>query len=97
MEINIEDLQKVISLLLSNLKKSAGDVVEIQGDYYWDIPSEDLYNPYEEPKLLTLGQLSQDFAEIQKLVKDPQDAVPYDLNRISTILKALSVENPTCF
>nr|WP_199158658.1 hypothetical protein [Pedobacter sp. ASV2] len=96
-QIRIDDLQKAIILLLSNFKTNIGDVIEIQNDFYWDIPSKELYNPYEEPKQLTLGQLSDDMNEVKRLTDEPSSAISYDLKRISNIIKAMSIENPIAF
>ena len=47
-------------------------------------------DPYEEPKIISLGQLSDDLEEIQRLNKS-DDAIAYDLKRLASILKALGV------
>ena len=96
MKVNIDEIQKITSLLLLKLKKSVGNEIEINNDYYWDISNEELYNPYEEPKNITLGQLSDDLDEINRLLQF-DDAIMYDLKRITGILKTLSLENPVAF
>lgn len=96
MKIKIEEIEKVITLLLLKLKESKGNEIELSYDYYWDIASEQLYNPYEEPKDITLGQLSDDWEEIQRL-SITDDAIAYDLKRVAAILEALSVENQISF
>lgn len=97
MRINIDELDKTISLLLSNLKSTKGNEVELKNDYYWDISSEQIYNPYSEPSDMSLGQLSDDLNEIDRLNSSIDEAIPYDLKRAAEILKALSIENPTAF
>lgn len=96
MKVNIDEIQKITSLLLSKLKESKGNEIEISNDYYWDISQDELYSPYEEPKNVTLGQLSDDLEEVQRLIKS-DDAIMYDLKRLSNILKVLSIENQTAF
>ena len=96
MRVSIEEIEKVVSLLLSKLRESKGNEIELNNDFYWDISAEELYNPYEEPKNITLGQLSDDLVEIQRLNKS-DDAIAYDLKRLASILKALSIENQTAF
>ena len=96
MKVNINEIQKIISLLLSKLKESKENEIELNSDFYWDIAVEELYNPYDEPKNISLGQLSDDLGEIKRLsISD--DAIPYDLKRIAVIIKALSIENQTAF
>ena len=97
MKVNIDDLQTIITLLLSNLKEKKGNEIELGNDFYWDISSDELYMPYNEPKILTLGQLSDDLSEIHRLFKSKDEAIPYDLKRIAEILKALSIENSIGF
>ena len=96
MTINLDDLEKIILLLIKKMKQSKGDTLEIVNDYYWDVPKEVLYNPYKEPENITLGQLSEDLIEIQKVIEGKEPIV-YDLKRVSCILKALSIENPIAF
>lgn len=96
MKVNLEEIEKVVSCLLSKLRESKGNEIELNNDYYWDISEEELYNPYEEPKNITLGQLSDDLEEIQRLNKS-DDAIAYDFKRLASILKALSIENQAEF
>lgn len=92
MNVNIDEIEKITLFLLSELRDSNGSDVEINNDYYWDIlDDEELYNPYEEPKDLTLGQLSFDLDAIQRLANS-DDAIAYDLKRLASILRALSAE-----
>jgi len=97
MRLNLDDLQGVISLLLSNIKDEKGVEIELKNDFYWDISAKELYNPYEEPKDITLGQLSDDIQEVKKLSQSGENAIPYDLKRVAEILKAISIENVTVF
>ena len=96
MKISINEIEKIALLLLSKLRESKGNEIELKNDYYWDIPEDELYNPYEEPKDITLGQLSHDVEELIRLVQS-DDAIAYDLNRLASIFKALYIENPIAF
>ena len=96
MQINIAEIEKIAFLLLSKFKESKGDTIDLSHDFYWDIPSDELFNPYQEPQNMTLGQLSDDLSEIQRL-NTSDSAIPYDLKRLASILTALSMENQTAF
>ena len=78
------------------MKQSKGNEVEIVNDYYWDIATEELYSAYQEPKNISLGQLSDDKNELDRLIKS-DNGIAYDLKRLSEILKALSLGNQTAF
>lgn len=97
MLININEIERITSLLLSKFREIKGDEVELNNDYYWDISDDELYNPYEIPKNITLGQLSFDLESIQRLKITNSDAISYDLIKVASILKALSIENSTAF
>jgi hypothetical protein len=93
--IHIDKLEKQILLLLTKLKERKGVKVELENDYYWSIDSKELYNPTEEPKDLTLGQISFDWDRLENA--KPDDLIPYDFERVSNILKALANEHPIIF
>lgn len=97
MKVNIDELQQIIHFLLSKLKEQKGNEIELENDFYWDISSDELYKPYDDPKSISLGQLSDDLTEIYRLSKAKDEAIPYDLKRIAEILKALSIENSVAF
>ena len=97
MKVNINEIQKITSLLLSKLREQKGNEVELENDFYWDISSDELYKPYDDPKDISLGQLSDELKEIQRLSQSSDEAIPYDLKRIAEIIKALSIENSTSF
>lgn len=96
-KVNIAEVQKIASFLLSSLRKQKGDEIELKNDFYWDISSNELYKPYKEPTDISLGQLSDDLEEVQRLSLYPEEAISYDLKRIAEIIKALSIENPASF
>lgn len=97
MKANINEIEKITSLLLLNLKEKLGNEIELENDFYWNISSEEIYQPYLEPKNISLGQLSDDLKEISRLSNSPNLAIPYDLKRLSEIIKALSIENTISF
>ncbi|MDR0368186.1 MAG: hypothetical protein LBH82_03480 [Bacteroidales bacterium] len=92
MIIKIDNLQEIAIQLLSKLKEKVGSDMEISKDYYWCISDDELYNPYQEPENLTVGQLSDDIIELERLLKK-DEAISYDIKRLSEILKAVSSEN----
>jgi len=91
MTIKLDEIEKITLLLLSKLREKNGNEIALKNDYYWSIPADDMYNPYQEPKHITVGQLSDDLANVQRLCESPDDAISYDLERIASILKALSL------
>ena len=68
----------------------------MKNDYYWHISQEEIYNSSQDLTDLTLGQLSDDLTEIKRVLID-DCIIPYDLQKVSEILKALSIENEIAF
>lgn len=97
MKVNINELQKITNLLLEKLQQSKGNEIELNSDYYWDIAIDEIYNPYNEPTTITLGQISDDLTEINRLLHSDDDIIPYDLKRLASVINALSLENQTAF
>lgn len=93
MKVKLEDMEQMISIILRQYKEFYGDEIEMENDFYWKLDENVLYAPNMEPRDFSLGQLSDDWDTLQNSAKSG-DLVPYDLQRISNILTALSIEKP---
>ena len=89
MKVNIDEIEKIALLLLAKLKQSNGVEIDLKSDYYWCFDQEEIYNPYDDPKNITLGQLSDELNELKNILHSG-DALAYDLKRLARILEALS-------
>lgn len=89
MDIIKSDLLKVLKRLSTEIDLNCVDVISIDDvDFYWDVDSKELYNPLTEPSLM-LGQVSDDWNELQRLLDNKSVSLSYDLKRLSVILKLL--------
>ena len=89
-QINIDEIEKAMLQLFNELRNLKGNIVELEPvDFYWAISGKDLYNPYIEPQELTLGQISDDLLEMQKIADNKIDPVTYDFVKLSSILAAI--------
>ena len=65
MEIEAKELEQLLSILLKHQQELGKIKFTIDDDYYWDVAKSDKYNPYVKPTELTLGQLTDDWRELQ--------------------------------
>ncbi len=94
MKIKIAELEKVLSDLLAELHEQKCEEIEIdKEDFYWAISKEELYNPYNQPNQLTLGQLSDDLEHIHKIFEKKLPIVCYDFAKISYIFLFIGNKN----
>lgn len=91
MRVKIEVIEQMISTLLLRYKEVYGNEIEVENDYYWAFDEKEIYNVNEKPKDFSLGQLTDDWETLQSNFKT-DDLITYDLQRISNILTALSIE-----
>jgi hypothetical protein len=92
MKVTIEELEQITKLVLSRLKKATHNELEISAGYYWEIGAEERYNPSENPKNLTLGDIAWDIENLRRLSKDQNNLIYYDIERLGNVFAAISNE-----
>lgn len=93
MKVKLDSIEQMLSVILLRYKELYVNEIEIENDYYWRLDEKEIYTLDEEPKDFTIGQLTDDWETVQHNFKT-DDLIPYDLQKISSILTALSVEKP---
>jgi hypothetical protein len=89
MQVEIKELQHICNILLSNVASKGVATIELDKDYYWDIPLTQRYNPYQEPTEHTLGQLADDWSEIRNLAANNDRIINYHLVWLSSVIRAI--------
>lgn len=87
MRIDISALRKAVDMILSEIENEGIREVDLSKDYYWSIPADQRYDPYNSPKELTLGQLSEDWKETLRIVNESQPPAAYQLEWVSALLR----------
>ena len=94
MKISINELRSIFDILEKEVRLHCGEEVEIESeDYYWEIKEDELYNPTTPPNDLMLGQISDDWMELSRLVNPSEIPVSYDLKRLGAVLEAVRVNS----
>jgi hypothetical protein len=89
LRIGLGELRAMTATLLRHLETLKSDEVEIPHDYFWHIPAADKYDVAKEPSDLTVGQLSDDWAELQRIQKREVEPLGYALVWLSNVLRAI--------
>lgn len=93
MTLKIDDLRKFADMLLLHLKEQGIDEVPIDADYYWNIPSDELYEPRKTPVELDIGQLSEDLNRLRKILIKEDEPIGYALVWLSSLLRYVGERN----
>jgi hypothetical protein len=89
MQINIADLRAATEKLLDHVEEQFGDSIEIEDDYYWEVPGDSRLDPYNEPSQLDIGQLSDDWNEVLGIAAGEKEPLSYALVWLSALLRTL--------
>ncbi len=89
MKIDIRKLQEISNKVFSHIYEMEIEEFEIIDDYYWDMAEEDLYDIQKEPSSHDLGQLSDDWRDLEKLLENNREPLASDFIDLAMILRAI--------
>ena len=78
--VSTTELREALDAILRNLEEHGISEIELQDDYYWDVPQDERYGIREQPAQLDVGQLTDDVNELKRIVRG--DSPPYGLGLI---------------
>lgn len=93
MKVKFDDLRILLDKILKHLEEDGIKSVELESDYYWNIPKEYLYDSYEEPKELDMGQLYDDMEFLNNILEGRNEPIGHALVWLSAILRYIGEEN----
>lgn len=88
MKINISQLRRLSEILLAHLEATGHSVVDIDVDFYWDVPTNQKYENYNKPSV-DVGQLSDDWSELQRILDDKAEPINYALVWFGAVLRRI--------
>lgn len=90
-KIHTHELRTALDRILVAVEKSYGSEIVLDEDYYWDLTVDDAYDMTAEPKITTVGQVSDDVAEIRQMLSDdePVQAIWHDLAHLIGVLRVI--------
>lgn len=86
MKLTTKELKDIFECLVTHLENTGQHTFDIGEDYYWSVPEDSKYHPYEKPDELTLGQLNDDWSELKAIVDSKKEPLGYGMVWLSSIL-----------
>ncbi|MGL5803832.1 MAG: hypothetical protein ACRC2R_27535 [Xenococcaceae cyanobacterium] len=93
MIVDLNVLEKASHIIFEYWQKEGIQKIEVEEDFYWNISTKERYDPYKEPQDLDLGQLSDDWSEIEKIASGKTEPIIYALVWLASIYKILGEKN----
>lgn len=89
MKIKISELKQGFEIVLNNLLENGIEELELEFDYYWNIEESEKYDVEKDPKEFDIGQLSDDYHELQKITSGKSEPLSYSLVWLSSLARAV--------
>jgi hypothetical protein len=86
-EVTIAELRAAAELFFSHLERKGARSITFSEDYYWDVPAELRYDRYDEPTKHTIGQLSDDLAELRRIMDGSRPITALGLVWLAALLR----------
>jgi hypothetical protein len=87
--VDIAQLRRALAIGIDELQRTSGSVMRLEKDFFWAIPREERFNPYEQPETMTVGQLSELIGHVSALDSDPGRVTRQHLVWLGELLKAI--------
>jgi hypothetical protein len=88
LDIPIQQLRAAFERILNYIELE-GSTVALEHDYFWSIPPDELYNAYERPTSITIGQISESWQHVMDMLDGKSDIIRYHLTWLSDVLRAI--------
>lgn len=87
--VSVELLRKIMNRALDHVRDVSGDTIDLERDFFWSVPSDELYDVYTRPEELDIGQLTESWGNLTALQQDSEPVTAYTLVWIADVLRAL--------
>jgi hypothetical protein len=88
-QVRTADLRALVENLLTHLEQTGHQTVDLNDDFYWDVLAKERYDRYESPETLTVGQLTDDWSELTKILEQKSAPLNYALVWLAAILRRI--------
>ncbi len=92
LEVDLGDLRTALDILIDHVVEVQGSTtVRLPHDYFWSVPSDELFNVLESPQNLTIGQLSESLVNLQLMRQDEERVISYGFVWAADVLRAVAL------
>ncbi|MFF5445192.1 hypothetical protein [Streptomyces sp. NPDC012888] len=88
-EVSVDRLRAVFDLLLDHVAPSPAASITVEREAFWSIPADAAYDVYGEPGDLTIGMVSESWAQLERMVEDPERVVGHGFVWLAEVLRAI--------
>ncbi|RSB20965.1 hypothetical protein [Enterobacter cloacae] len=89
MKVELDLIEKAVVVIFNEMRSRGLSSVELDCDFYWNIPTEQLYNVYEKPNELDIGQITDDYDTLKKHLEN-DTLIYYNLKNAAAVMRFLS-------
>lgn len=80
MRVALSLIEKAVVTIIGEMKQRGMDSVPLDTDFHWNVPSVFIYDSYNEPAQLDIGQLTGDY-ETLKLAQEANKLIMYNIKK----------------
>lgn len=81
-------LRDSFNALIDHIEVTQGSSIKLESDYFWSIPSTEIYNVRKTPTDLTIGQITESLENLRSQIDDPEGRMAWGLVWLGDVLKA---------
>jgi hypothetical protein len=88
-KVSIREIRGISNQLLDHIESLGVNEVDLAHDYYWTLPTDQLYDPALAVPSPSLGQLTDDWNELLLIRRGDRPPVAIALAWLSAIMRAV--------
>lgn len=89
MKVTVDSLRHVTLALFERLESRGYTTIDVPHDYYWDIDRAQRHNLDCEPENLSVGQLTEDWWNLEEMIRDESLCAAYGLTWLGAVLREI--------
>ena len=94
MRVEFKILEEVLPIIFQHLNELDIKEIDLDKDFYWNIPEDKKYTPYEQPTDFDLGQLTEDFKELLAIQNKKSPPSGHALIALAALLRFIGEKKP---